>query len=259
MVANELHQDRARAESFGAAAEAYDRRRKPPPAALIDDLAALEPGRVLDVGCGTGKAAVALAERGLAVLGVEPDERMAAIARRHGIDVEVATFEAWQDDGRRFDLLTFAESWHWIDPGAGVEKAARVLRTGGTIARIRGHCVLDGTVIDALDVVYREYAPEVAQVWRPVADQTLLHGGPAESELFTADGAFHSLQTRTYRWERVVTAEEWIAGIATVSDHQRLGPNRLAPLLRELRQAIERLGGTIRAHNEAHLMLARRA
>src|SRR5216684_9221402 len=87
---DELHLDRARAESFGSTAQQYDRYRPTYPDALFDDLAALEPMQVLDIGCGTGKAAVALARRGLSVLGVEPDERMANVARDYGIAVEVA-------------------------------------------------------------------------------------------------------------------------------------------------------------------------
>jgi len=72
----ELHRDRARAESFGGAADAYERYRPNFPDALFDDLAAL--GRdALDVACGTGKVARGLAARGTSVLGVELDARMA--------------------------------------------------------------------------------------------------------------------------------------------------------------------------------------
>ena len=60
----ELYADRSRAESFGSVAEQYDRYRPSYPAALIDDLVAPRPADVLDVGCGTGKAAVLLAARG---------------------------------------------------------------------------------------------------------------------------------------------------------------------------------------------------
>ena len=58
------HEDRERAESFGAVAELYDRARPSYPEALIDALLAGGAERVLDVGCGTGIAGALLAARG---------------------------------------------------------------------------------------------------------------------------------------------------------------------------------------------------
>ena len=48
--------------------------------------------------------------RGLPVLGVEPDGRMAEVARRHQVPVEVASFESWEPAGRTYDLLTAGHS-----------------------------------------------------------------------------------------------------------------------------------------------------
>ena len=76
--------DLARALSFGATAEEYDRVRPSYPAALIDDLEALHPRAVLEVGAGTGKAYELLVRRGLDVLAVEADARIAAIVRTQG-------------------------------------------------------------------------------------------------------------------------------------------------------------------------------
>jgi SAM-dependent methyltransferase len=59
---------------------------------------------------------------------------MAGFARRTGIAVEVATFEAWESAGRDFDAVVAGQAWHWVDPVAGAAKAARVLRPGGRLA-----------------------------------------------------------------------------------------------------------------------------
>ncbi|MCU1426215.1 MAG: methyltransferase type 11, partial [Actinomycetia bacterium] len=92
-LAGVLHEERGRAESFGADAARYDRARPSYPAALVDALTVDEPHEVLDIGCGTGIASRLFAARGCHVLGVEIDERMAAVAREHGIDVELGAFE----------------------------------------------------------------------------------------------------------------------------------------------------------------------
>ncbi|MCW2686159.1 MAG: methylase involved in ubiquinone/menaquinone biosynthesis [Mycobacterium sp.] len=68
------------------------------------------------MGAGTGIASAQLLEAGAHVLVVEPDPRMARIAADKGIRVEVATFEEWQPAGRSFDLVVFAQSFHWVRP-----------------------------------------------------------------------------------------------------------------------------------------------
>jgi SAM-dependent methyltransferase len=59
---------------------------------------------------------------------------MADFARRRGLEVEVAAFEAWDPAGRAFDAVVAGQTWHWVDPIAGAAKAAEVLRPGGRLA-----------------------------------------------------------------------------------------------------------------------------
>jgi predicted TPR repeat methyltransferase len=99
-----LFEDRSRAESFGNAAQLYDRARPTYPPELVDRLLSDGTRRVLDIGCGTGIAGALFAARGCQVTGVEIDARMAAVARTKGLEVEVASFEQWDDRGRRFEL-----------------------------------------------------------------------------------------------------------------------------------------------------------
>ncbi|WP_433425260.1 class I SAM-dependent DNA methyltransferase [Microtetraspora malaysiensis] len=107
----EPHRARRMAESFGADAQRYDQVRPGYPDALVARIVAGSPGPdVLDVGCGTGIAARQFQSAGCAVLGVEPDARMADFARARGLQVEVAAFEAWQPAGRTFDAVIAAQS-----------------------------------------------------------------------------------------------------------------------------------------------------
>src|SRR5207244_4295329 len=132
---SESHKARHIAESFGADPERYDRARPRYPQALVERIVAASPGRnVVDVGCGTGIASRRFQAAGCTVLGVEPDVRMADWARRRGLEVEVSTFEDWDPAGRTFDAVVAGMTWHWVDPVAGVVKAAQALRPGGRLA-----------------------------------------------------------------------------------------------------------------------------
>src|SRR3954453_12659767 len=145
-----LHGERDRAEGFGSAAEDYDRFRPGYPDALIEELVSRQPSAAVDVGCGTGKVARALVQRGVSVIGIEPDARMARVARSHDIDVEEAAFESWEPAGRTFDLLTAGHSWHWVDPVVGLAKAASVVVPGGTVALFWNYHVVDGALFGVL-------------------------------------------------------------------------------------------------------------
>ena len=107
----EPHRARQIAESFGTDAARYDRTRPRYPDALVEAVVAASPGRdVLDVGIGTGIAARAFRAAGCRVVGVEPDARMAAFARRDGFEVDEATIEAWDAGGRTFDAVVAGQT-----------------------------------------------------------------------------------------------------------------------------------------------------
>jgi SAM-dependent methyltransferase len=123
------------AQAFGADAEKYDRARPRYPAALIDAITERLSGRaILDVGIGTGISAESFRDRGFAVLGVEPDPKMAALAHAKGFAVESGRFEDWDPAGRTFDGVIAGQTWHWIDPIAGAAKAVSALHPGGRLA-----------------------------------------------------------------------------------------------------------------------------
>jgi SAM-dependent methyltransferase len=249
-VNEQIYRDRERAESFGSVAAAYDRFRPSYPDALISDLVELAPDRVLDVGCGTGKLAVSLVACGLAVLGIEVDPAMAQIARTHGLIVEQAAFETWDDDGRTFDLITCGQAWHWIDPEKGSAKAGRLLNPGGTLALAWNHDRYDDDVLADIDAVYREFAPEIANADRSHSDD------PFVAQLKDS-GAFASVHQHTYRWSVTTTSDEFIGRAGTYSDHIRLPGERREALFGALRAVIDKRGGSITSHYRTYTILAR--
>lgn len=245
-----VHEQRERAESFGAVAVEYDRYRPSYPDDLIDDLVALHPDAVLDIGCGTGKAARLLAARGLHVLGVEIDPKMAEVARGHGIDVEVSGFEQWDDAGRTFNLVTSAQAWHWVDPALGAPKVRRLLAPGGTAALFWNYEELADDAQQIVDGVYRRLAPQLAQREQSGDDRTHV-------KALEATGCFATISTHIYPWERVLSAEQWVGKVGTQSDHLLLGPQRLAEVQAGLRAALTDVRGEVHLTGGTYTIWAR--
>lgn len=128
------------AQSFGAAADAYERGRPGYPDDVADWLVPDDARLVVDVGAGTGKfTRTLLGAAGVAeVVAVEPDAAMrsrlaAALPDVRALD---GTGEAIPLDDGSADLLTFAQAWHWVDPARGAAEAARVLRPGGVLGLV---------------------------------------------------------------------------------------------------------------------------
>ncbi len=234
------------AESFGTNARRYDQARPGYPDALVARIVAGSPGRdVLDVGCGTGIAARQFKAAGCVVLGVEPDARMADFARSRGVRVEVATLEAWQPAGRTFDAVVAAQSWHWVDPVTGAEKAARVLRPDGRLA-IFGH-VFEPPA---------EVAEPFAAAYRRVAPDSPLRGQPARRPLEIYQAGYAMIADRIreterfddpeqwrFDWEQSYTRDQWLALLPTTGGLTQLRSDQLAEILAAVGDAIDSLGG----------------
>ncbi len=74
-----------------------------------DFVTSLRPGAVLDAGCGTGRVAIELARRGVAVVGVDIDDGMLGQARRKAPELEWVLGDlATVDAGGPFDVVVMA-------------------------------------------------------------------------------------------------------------------------------------------------------
>src|SRR5581483_8419798 len=136
-VREEMMQDKLQLRgTFDYDALLYDEARPGYPEALFDDVVALSgipaQGRVLEIGCGTGKATVPMARRGYRILGIELGANLAAVARRNlepypQAQIYTGTFEDWPGEQEGFDLALSATAFHWIDPAISYQKTAQSL------------------------------------------------------------------------------------------------------------------------------------
>lgn len=144
------HKRRAHAE-FSVWARTYDAHWlnhflfEPSHALLLKELRPLAPGRLLDVGCGTGELAGRLAGRGWQVVGLDLCERMLRQARfksngsTGSVCLTAGDSEHLPMAAGSFDVVTCANSFHhYPHQGAVVGEMFRVLRPGGRLLLLDG-------------------------------------------------------------------------------------------------------------------------
>jgi SAM-dependent methyltransferase len=92
------------------------------------------PGRLLDVGCGTGELAAYFASRGWRSAGIEPSAGACAAAAARGLEVHEGTIDDAPWPPGSFDAVTFNHALeHVPDPRTALRRAAELVRPGGLV------------------------------------------------------------------------------------------------------------------------------
>jgi SAM-dependent methyltransferase len=231
---------------FEQVPELYQRARPSYPAELFDDLADLaglsEGSRVLEIGCGTGQATLSLARRGYSVLCVELGAGLAAAARRNlepfpNVEVVHANFESWEPERADFDAIVAFTAFHWVDPELRYEKAARLLREGGSLV-VAGslHVQRPGGDSFWTDVQedYDAVVPSPENRPPPLPDEI-----DDLREKIEGSGRFEYVAARRYVWDQPYSVDEYISLLNTYSGHRALDDERRTQLYDRIRRRIE--------------------
>jgi SAM-dependent methyltransferase len=235
------HHDRHRAGAFGVAAGDYDRYRPHYPRSLVADLVNFDGIRALDVGAGTGIASSQLTEAGADVLAVEPDPRMARLAAEKGVRVEQATFEDWEPAGRTFELVVFAQSFHWVEPRDALAKIAKILAPEGRLALLSNRITPVRPTRDDLDAAYADILDlRERRVIDAARDRDL-------GVVFAEFG--FTLEERHAAEQLHYTTDDWVEMVCTYSNVLTLEPQARDLLRRRLEQRIGATG--VDAENDA--------
>jgi ubiquinone/menaquinone biosynthesis C-methylase UbiE len=200
---------------FDSASDAYDTGRPSYPSALYDAIdsrcGSLAGKTVVDGGAGTGIATRELVERGAVVIALDAGAAMLgrAIARSPGLRAVLADGAAMPLRSQCVDLLTFAQSWHWVDQERGAREAARVLEGGGWWAAWWNQPWADAHAW--FDAYYTLLEMRCDGLSRDQRNVDWCADAIADSP------HFHAPARSTFAWQRRVSVEQWLVDLSSHS------------------------------------------
>ena len=163
-----------------------------------------DPLRAADIGAGTGKMSELLARGGLLVDAVEPSEAMRAQASAiEGVTWHDGVAEETGLPNDVYDIVVFAQSWHWMDPERAGLEAARILAPGGVLA-----------------IVWNQMAVSIPWVYRLTR---IMRSGDVHrpDRPPTPGGGFAPMTLTQVAWEDRMTPEEILTLGTTRSSYIR--------------------------------------
>jgi SAM-dependent methyltransferase len=242
-----METDRKRGALFETAALDYDSYRPSYPIVVICEIVSLSnlksSSRLLEVGCGTGKATVHFASRGYMIDCLDPGKRLIAFAKRSckawpNVSFRIGTFEDVQLQAGSYDLIYAAQAFHWVDPKLRLSKAAALLRDGGSLALLYNYPGRKkNSVLRSLNQAVTEESVGKMKAWdytEQVADW--------KREILKS-GLFRKVRLRRHQWVHQYSAEGYAGLFRTYSDFLSLPRGTQEKVLSRVREIINGNGG----------------
>ena len=239
--------------TFNTAPTLYEDVRPGYPVELISDVVDISGiknnSRILEVGCGTGKATQSFAERGYELVCLDIGADLIIVAREKlkefpNISFVEQAFEAWKSEDK-FNLVISATAFHWVNPKVRYLKASEVLKSKGFLAVFSNQHVRkdEGFFAESQDLYDKYYLPLTAN-------------RPTHATNFPGVEAFQDPIKRVYPWTQTYSSEQYIKLLNTYSDHIALPDKNKRLLFEGIVNLIEtKYNGQITKHYEAVLDL----
>jgi ubiquinone/menaquinone biosynthesis C-methylase UbiE len=229
---------------FDSVADAYEAGRPTYPDEMYRALSEasgveLDGATAVDVGAGTGILTRALRARGSRVIAVDAGaEMLARLLSKQAEDSDQADdgTAALLADGNALpltdgvaDLVTYAQSWHWLDPVVSIAEARRVLRPEGAIA-------------GCWNLAHAAQADWLAAYEARLAEACPTYWGPALEEWSVPPiaAAFEVVEERWIPWTRLVGVEDFLLDLRSHSYMAALSPDAADELVELQRTELKR-------------------
>ncbi len=251
-------------KTFDNAAVDYDKSRPMYVKEIYEDIfnykQVNQDSHVLEIGIGTGKAAMPILDTHCHFVGIEPGENLAALAKERlrkytNFSLYNQTLQDYMCADNSFDLVYAATAFHWIPEEYGYRRVYDLLKSGGVFARFAYHAGADKgrrVLTDEIQELYRKYMYQEKHLAefgdadaKGLADKALAYG-------------FVDVKHMLYHTTKDFTADEYISLLKTYPNHMELESVAREKLFEGISQAIVDNGGIMTVYYTMDLELARK-
>jgi ubiquinone/menaquinone biosynthesis C-methylase UbiE len=220
-------------EAFGNISNLYDTTRPSYPKQLVNDILNISrippKGKILEIGCGSGKATVLFAQKRYNITALDISGELVSIAKKNlsqlpNIQFIISQFEDADLPSNYYDLVISAQSFHWIEPDIGFQKVYDVLKDAGYLALFWNLRRYESSeLLLKIKKLYEKHCPD----YSPGAANKVMRD-LANCELF------EQIQTKEYLMNIQYTREEYINLTKTYSWIASLNPETKEKFLSDL-------------------------
>lgn len=239
----------------------YDKSRPDYPKELFNDIFDYinlsENSNILEIGIGTGQATLPFLNKGCNVTAVELGDKLTRYCAQkfsHFDNFSIINSDFIEADlpEKSFDLIYSATAFHWIPNDSGYEKIKSLLKSDGAVALFWNHPfvsnVSDETNLSSMSV-YKKYRPndKIPVEFDSIKCQEQIN----ELKRY----GFANIKSKVYKRIRRLTSGEYISLIKTYSDHNSLSEKVRNAFEKDMKKAIDDVGGVINIYDTIDLYL----
>ena len=250
--------------TFDNTSVGYDKSRPAYPKDLYQDIFKYKcidkQSNVLEIGLGTGKATQPILETQCCLVGIEPGENMADIAKERfknysNFSVYIDTLQTYHCPNERYDLIFSATAFHWISEEYGYRRVYELLKSGGAFARFAYHAGSDKKRKALTEDIQRLYDVYLSETKAPKKFGE--EEAKRVAEIAKKYG-FADVEYKLYQFTKDFTADEYMELLKTYPNHMALESGNREKLFKGIHSAINNHGGIITVYYTLDLELARK-
>jgi len=231
--------------SFDLTASDYSKYRPGYPEEMFKDIIKItgisSESNILDIGSGTGQAAIPLLEKGYSVTCLEPGKNLISLLKKNTEQFEKfncvnSTFEEWRCV-KQLDLIIAGTSFHWLDLKLSLPKIEKILKPSGNLCLFWNMHPrpFTGFFVDVQEI-YKNIFPvtDKKSNWKDLSSKK-----DDVIQIIKNNNLFDMEFQESYKWSVTLKSDEYLRLLNTFSDNIILTAKKREKLFSEIKKLID--------------------